>query len=525
MLIGCDGGFYATFDRGANWDHLNVLALGQFYHVAVDNRKPYRIYGGLQDNGSWGGPSQVLRGSGMVNEDWLFVRGGDGFVCRVDPTDPDLVYSESQGGAIGRRNMRTGESGFIRPQPVKKDEELRFNWNTPFILSSHNSSIVYEGAQYVFRSVKKGAEMKPISPDLTRTKAGCMSAIAESPVNPDVLWAGTDDGFLWITQDGGRNWTNVLDKLKAAGLPGPRWVCSIETSRVKEGRCYIALDGHRSNDDKPYLFVTEDFGQTWKNISANLPSNHWTRVVREDYVNPDLLYCGTEFGIWASANRGTSWTNLNNNLPTVAVHEVAQPTTASEIVVATHGRSIWVLDVASLRQMNAEALKAPATLFSPAPATRWKMETGREFPYSVDVRKFYGKNPEWGAGLDYVLNQPAKVINMKVMDVTGTVVWNNDRAPKTAGFHRLNWGLTSSATAKEGGPGGGGRRGGGGVVPAGEYKVVLTVDGKEFAQRVVVENDPNADPKAIITPGGGILSYLHEGEEEKEDEEMEKEEK
>lgn len=525
MLIGCDGGFYATFDRGATWDHLNVMALGQFYHVAVDNKKPYHVYGGLQDNGSWGGPSQVLRGSGPVNEDWLFVRGGDGFVCRVDPTDPDLVYSESQGGAIGRRNMRTGETGFIRPQPLKKDEDLRFNWNTPFILSSHNPSIVYVGAQYVFRSFKKGDEMKVISPDLTRTKAGCLSALADSPKNADVLWAGTDDGYLWITQDGGHKWDNLTEKLKAAGVPGPRWVCSIEPSRVKEGRCYVALDGHRSDDDKPYVLVTEDFGQTWKNISANLPPTSWTRVVREDYVNPELLYCGTEFGIWASVNRGGSWTNLNNNLPTVAVHEVAQPTTASEIVVATHGRSVWILDVASLRQMTSDALQAQATLFAPAPATRWKMETGREFPYSVDVRKFYGKNPEWGAGIDYVLNAPAKALSIKVVDVSGTTVWNNDRAPKTVGFHRLNWGLTSSAPAKEGAMGGGFRRGGGSVVPAGEYRVVLTVDGKEYSQKVAVENDPNADPKAIITPGGERRSYLHEGEEEKEEEDMEKEER
>ncbi len=504
MILGCDGGFYATYDRGNAWDHLNVLALGQFYHVAVDNRKPYRVYGGLQDNGSWGGPSHVLRGSGPVNDDWLFIRGGDGFVCRVDPTDPDLVYSESQGGAIGRKNLRTGEQGFIRPQPVKKDEPLRFNWNTPFILSNHNSSIFYEGAQYVFRSVKKGADLKVISPDLTRTKAGCMSALAESPLNADQLWAGTDDGNLWITRDGGLKWTNLLDNLKAAGLAGPRCVASIEPSREKEGRCYVCLDGHRSDDDKPYLFVSEDFGQTWKNISANLPSTSWTRVLREDYVNPELLYCGTEFGIWASVNRGASWTKLNGNLPTVPVHEVAQPTTASEIVIATHGRSVWVLDVASLRQMNAKALSEPVTLFAPAPATRWKIESGRESPYSVDTRKFYGKNPEWGAGIDYVLNAPAKALTLKVLDASGKAVWSTDRAPKTPGFHRQNWGLTQSGSNRRGG-----------VVPAGEYRVLLTVDGKEYAEKVVVENDPAADPKAIIVPGGEARSYLeNEGEEE-----------
>src|SRR5262249_41421046 len=216
-----------------------------------------------------------------------------------------------------------------------------------------------------------------------------------------------------------------------------------------------------------------------------------------------------EFGIWASVNRGASWTQLNNNLPTVAVHEVAQPTTASEIVVATHGRSLWVLDVASLRQMTPEALKAPATLFAPATATRWKIETGRESPYSIDVRKFYGKNPEWGTGIDYMLTQQARSASGKVRDVTGKTVRESRNPAKEAGFHRLNWDLVQSADPGPGvpggpggrpggggGPGGLGFRGSGGVVPAGEYRVVLSVDGKEFVQKVVVENDPHADPKA-----------------------------
>jgi len=220
MLIGCDGGFYVTYDRGQTWDHLNTTALAQFYHVAVDNRKPYRVYGGLQDNGSWGGPSRTLRGTGPANEDWVFLNGGDGFVCRVDPHDPDWVYAESQNGFMNRRNLKTGEGGGIRPRPVKEGEELRFNWNTPFILSNSSPHIFYCGAQYVFRSVARGDNLKAISPELTRTKKGSMTALAESPKNADVLWAGTDDGFLWVTKDGGQNWSNVTENLKAAGVPG-----------------------------------------------------------------------------------------------------------------------------------------------------------------------------------------------------------------------------------------------------------------------------------------------------------------
>jgi hypothetical protein len=475
MLLGCDGGFYATYDRGASWDHLNVLALGQFYHVAVDNRKPYRVYGGLQDNGSWGGPSRTLRGTGPANEDWQYIRGGDGFVCRIDPNDPDWVYSESQNGAIGRQNLKTGEQAGIRPRPVKQGEELRFNWNTPFILSSHNSGVFYCGAQYVFRSVSRGDNLKAISPELTRTKQGSMTALAESPKNADVLWAGTDDGHLWVTKDGGANWTNLLDNLKKAGLPGPRWVASIEPSRVREGVCYVALDGHRSDDDKPYLFATDDFGVTWKSIAGNLPPGS-TRVLREDITTSDVLYCGTEFGIWVSVNKGGAWAKLNSNLPTVAVHEVAQPTTASEIVIATHGRSVWVLDVASLRQMKPDALAAPATLFAPAVVTRWQFAPGG-FPYSRDVRKFYGTNPAPGGSVEYLLTAPAKDVSLKILDVTGKAVREFRNPPTGVGFHKLQWSPPK----------------------AGAYRVVLTVDGKEQTQMAVAEADPNADPKAVIT--------------------------
>jgi hypothetical protein len=221
-------------------------------------------------------------------------------------------------------------------------------------------------------------------------------------------------------------------------------------------------------------------------------------VLREDIVNPEVLYAGTEFGIHVSVNRGGSWAKLNNNLPTVAVHEVAQPTTASEIVVATHGRSIWILDVASLRQMSPrtekaaegeatrDPLKDPVTLFAPAPAVRWKLEGGRESPYSMNLRKFYGTNPDRRASIDYVLNKPAKELSLKVVDVTGKTLWDFRNAPKEAGFHRQKWALN--------------RTGGGPVaVPAGTYRVVLTVDGKEYVQPITVENDPHADPKAVIT--------------------------
>lgn len=524
MIIGCDGGFYTTYDSGTTWDHLNVVALGQLYHVCVDNKKPYNVYGGFQDNGSWGGPSMAMRSIGLVNDDWIYLNGGDGFVCRVDAVDPDIVYCESQGGAINRKNLRTGESRFIglrggfgggggKGGGKDAGEPQRFNWNTPFILSSHNPNIFYLGSQQVYRSIARGDNLKSISPELTRSKEGSMTALAESPRNPEVLWAGTDDGNLWVTRDGGEKWTNVYDKLKAAGLPGPRWVATIEASRTVEGRAYVCLDAHRSDDDKPYLFVTEDFGETWKPITNNLPQFGSTRVLREDYINPNVLYCGTEFGIWVSVNRGQSWANLNGNLPTVAVHEIAQPTTASEIVVATHGRSIWVVDINSIRQMAAQTtgkgtkavdpLTEPVTLFAPAPATRWRIDTS-VFPYSRDVRKFYGTNPQAGATIDYLLTAPAKAVSLKIVDVNGTTVRSFPNVSGEVGFHRNRWDLSSGGGGGgfgggKGGGGGGFGGGGGGAVPAGGYRVVLTVDGKEFTQAVIVENDPKADARAIIT--------------------------
>jgi photosystem II stability/assembly factor-like uncharacterized protein len=289
LIVGTDGGFYVSYDRAAHWEHLNNFALGQFYHVAVDNRRPYRVFGGLQDNGSWGGPSQTFRPSGPSNPDYLFVNGGDGFVCRVDPSDPDLVYAESQDGNMMRRHLKNGGSKVIRPKAQAGAGKYRFNWNTPFILSEHNPHLYYCAGNYVFRSVKQGDDLKIVSPQITRTQRGSATALAESPKNPDVLWVGADDGAVWLTRDGGKTWSDLTEKFKTAGLPGPRWVSTIEASRAAAGRCYVVFDAHRSDDDEPYVFVTDDFGQTWKSLRANLPTGS-SRVLREDIVNPELLY-------------------------------------------------------------------------------------------------------------------------------------------------------------------------------------------------------------------------------------------
>ena len=403
LLIGTDGGSYVTYDRADKWDYLNTRAVGQFYHVAVDTRKPYRVYGGMQDNGSWGGPSHTLDGQGPINSDWVMVQGGDGFVCRVDPNDPDIVYSESQEGNMVCSNLRTGARASIKPRSaqvpgpggraVGGQAPYRFNWNTPFILSSHNPSIVYSGGNFVFRSYKRGDEPKAISPELTRSGKGSASALAESPRNPDELWAGTDDGNLWVTRDGGAKWENIIAKV---GLPKRYWVATIEPSRHVAGRCYVCFDAHRSDDDEPYVYVTEDYGQTWKAIRGNLPTGS-SRCLREDLFNPDVLYLGTEFAAWASIDRGLSWTKINNNLPTVAIHELALHPTAGDMVAATHGRSLWVLDVTPLRQLKPAMVKAPATLLAPNTAVRWRREPTRGTTYGMGARDYFGENPPAGS--------------------------------------------------------------------------------------------------------------------------------
>jgi photosystem II stability/assembly factor-like uncharacterized protein len=514
LIIGCDGGFYVSYDRGAKWDYQSTMAIGQFYHVAVDNRRPYRVYGGLQDNGSWGGPTHTLDGQGPINDDWFVVGMGDGFVCRVDATDPDLVYSESQDGFIGRLNLRTGQRSFIRPRDQAGKPPYRFNWNTPFILSAHNSRIFYSGGNYVFRSLREGEDLKPISPEITRTKRGTATALAESPRNPDVLWAGTDDGYLWVTRDGGANWTNVTEKV---GLPGPRWVASIEASRFADGRAYVAYDGHRSDDDSPLVYATEDFGKTWKSLRGNLPTGS-TRVLREDPENRDLLYLGTEFAVWASLDRGAAWTKINNNLPTVAVHELAIHPSAGEVVAATHGRSLWVLDVTALRQIKPDTARAKAVLFRPGTATRWHSEPVRGQPYGSGNHRFVGENPPRGASIYYALSAKAQKVLLQVLDYTGKAVRSLE-VKNEPGLHRVVWDLTRTSPAESGLLGGLGSllavtglgpeavaaartRGRAALpVPAGMYRVVLSVDGQSFEQGLRLENDPVLKATDIVADG------------------------
>jgi hypothetical protein len=325
-------------------------------------------------------------------------------------------------------------------------------------LSSHNSKIFYSAGNYVFRSLDRGNNLLPISPELTLTKRGSATALAESSRNPNVLYVGTDDGALWATKNGGHEWTNITKNL---GLKDPRWVSTIETSRHVDGRVYVCLDAHRSDDDEPYVFVSEDFGATFRSLRANLPWGS-TRCLREDPLNQNLLFCGTEFNLWCSLDRGGNWTKLNNNLPTVAIHEVAIHPTNGEMVVATHGRSIWACDISALRQLSAEHLREKIALHKPIDVIRWQSDPNR----GRTNRRFIGTNPAGGAQFWYSLPTKAERVSLRIEDIEGRVV-RELRGAAEPGLHRANWDLVRQPPAASGQRSGRGRGGRGGTPASG----------------------------------------------------------
>jgi photosystem II stability/assembly factor-like uncharacterized protein len=518
ILLGNDGGAYFTYDRGDTWDHMNNVAVGTFYHVSVDNQPVYWVYGGLQDNGSWAGPNRTRNG-GTINEDWVSIGGGDGFVAFAHPDDPNIVFAESQNGAMSRRDLRTNQSTSLRPQ-APEGERYRFNWKTPMMISQHNSSVFYAAGNRVFKSDHLGDDLQAISPEITRNNRGAATALAESPLDANVLYVGSEDGALWATTDGGDTWINRTYNVP---LPGPRWVATLEASRYAVGRVYAAFDAHRSDDDNPYVYVSEDYGATWHDITSNLP---WgpTRALREDAENESLLYVGHEYGVFASLDRGLSWTKINNNHPTVSVQEIAVHPTAGEIVTGTHGRSFWILDVTALRQMTPETLAAPSHLYQPADLVRWRTTPRRG---RTGMGAFVGENPPAGAQIFYSLNASVTEASLAILDSAGESVrtLQIEDAGKEPGLHRITWdgrgnppvqtqggqggrgargtrGGARGARGRGGRGGGRGRRGGGGrgrggqragpLLPLGTYSVVLTLDGTDLTQVVEVVDDPES---------------------------------
>ncbi|MCP4662515.1 MAG: glycosyl hydrolase [bacterium] len=357
VITGNDGGLDVSYDGGKSWLKLDAQPVGQFYTVEVDMAEPYNIYGGLQDNG-------VLKGSSTSRpriDPWRFIGGGDGMYVQVDPRDNATTYLGYQFGFYSR--IGAGKRQSVRPRDQLKEPALRYNWSTPVLLSEHNADVLYFGANQLFRSLDQGETWKATSPDLTRSENrgnvpfATLTTLAESPLEFGLLWAGTDDGNVWVTDDGGVEWTEV-----SGALPADRWVTRVEASRHQRDRAWVSLSGYRDDDVASYLYATEDLGATWTAISAGLPAEP-INVIREDPVNPDVLYVGTDRGVYVSLERGASWQALGVGMPNVPVHDLIVHPRDRELVAGTHGRSVWVIDALPIQELTPEVREAPAHLF------------------------------------------------------------------------------------------------------------------------------------------------------------------
>ena len=372
MFLGSDGGIYETWDGGLSMMHYHHLPLGEIYMVEVDNHEPYNIYIGLQDHEAWKAPSNSWSGEIGI-EDWVIVGMWDGMYCKVDPEDNRWLYFTSQFGAHHRVDQSIGERVPISPVPPEGGERYRYTWNTPIVLSPHNSRILYTGGQKLLRSLDRGDHWEEISPDLTYNDkvkiAGTghvmyctIVTIDESPLKPGVIWVGTDDGRVHLTRNHGATWEEFTADLEKLGVPHERWVSRVAASKHVNGRAYVSYNGYRNDDFKPYLYVTEDFGKTWKDIGKGLP-DYPINVVFEDHKNPDLIFVGNDHGVYYTLDRGETWIRMKENLPPVVVRDLLVHPTAGDLVVGTYGRAAWVTDITPLQQFTSELKKSDFHLF------------------------------------------------------------------------------------------------------------------------------------------------------------------
>ncbi|MGF1581645.1 MAG: WD40/YVTN/BNR-like repeat-containing protein [Gemmataceae bacterium] len=491
VLLGNDGGFHISYDRAQTWDHVYNLPLTQFYAIGTDMRKPYYVYGGTQDNGTYGGPSRSRNPSGTGRFEWDKVGGGDGFYVQVDPNDHNIIFLESQFGVLRRVHLSSGQSKFIRPkQSDPTGPRDRYNWNSPILMSHFDPRVIYFGGNKVFKSYNRGDNWTVISPDLTTADpsklAGnvphcTITTIAESPKNRDMLLVGTDDGNVQWTNDGGKTWTNMRDRFPLR--PATWWCSRVELSHHDTNVAYVSFTGYREDDFRPFVFMTEDQGKTWKSIIGNLdqlsPSVGSINVIKEDPRNPNLLYVGSEFGVFVSLNRGKNWLPLNNELPRVSVQDLLIHSRDRDLVIGTHGRGAFVVNVSPLQEMADKVIKSKVHLFSIPNAVLWQRVARKGISGN---RKFYAPNPPSGARITIYLKDKIeeKGSSLKVLDSkdkTVTVL----KVPTTAGLHQVRWSLTRGTKTRS--------RFGTRVGP-GRYTVVLKIGESELRQPLVVEADP-----------------------------------
>ncbi|MCH8286770.1 hypothetical protein IIB79_09630, partial [candidate division KSB1 bacterium] len=567
FYLGNDGGSYLTHDHGETFRLFDNFVISQFYAVGVDMRDPYYVYGGLQDNGTWGGPSRSRDSGGIFTDHWKSVGGGDGFHAQPDPSDWTTVYVESQGGSISRRNIALGTSNGIRPNrnnivnwdeyvteeilqtqlekgftargrggrgggrggaggrgqgeepPPQQGNPFRFNWSSPIVLSPHNPRTVFFGGNHLFKSVNRGDSWQIISPDLSKNDPintrretggitrdvtgaetyGAIITVSESPLTPGLIWVGTDDGNVQLSRNGGINWSNVRNNVP--GVPEQLWVSRVEASHFEEGTAYLTFDGHRSDNFTPWVFKTTNYGQNWTNISNNIPDGHAVYVIKEDLKNSNLLFVGTEFAVFYSINGGDSWEKLNRNMPTVAVHDLVIHPRDGDLIAATHGRGIWILDdITPLQQLTDEVKEQDAHLFDIKTATIWRnMNRGGSRGHFL----FRGENPQNTPFITYYI-KPGLTGEVKIE------ISNLDGSSKRSiteqaepGINKVAWNGQFDTDRQDGRGGRGGGRGGRGRggrggfnSPIGQYLVKMTFQGETYSTTLTVRRDP-------IETGGG----------------------
>ncbi len=522
MWHGQDGGIGVSYDGGESWEAVYNIPLGQFYQVHADNRLPfYNVMGGLQDNGSWSGPSRTREPAGIMNDDWRMVSFGDGFYVINHPDNHDLYLSESQGGDIVWTDFRSREQQSINPWGrgsgggPAAGQKFRFNWNAPIVFSPHDKTTVFFAGNVVFKTPDFGKTWEQISPDLTtndpeklkdsggpiaieNTTAeyhGTIISIAESPVQKGQIWVGTDDGNLQVTTDGGKNWRNLVKNVSGIGANSP--VSHVEPSRTNANTAYVSFDRHMFDDFRPYIFKTTDAGRSWTNISSNLPAKAYVQVIREDPKNTNLLYAGTELGLFASYNGGKDWLALNlKNLPNVAIHDIVIHPRENDLILATHGRSIWIFDDATaIQQMTPQIINSNAHLFAVRPALRY---TARFSRYGIGDKVFTGPNPPAGALITYYLKEKLDdkaTLKLQIFDRDGKLVQDIERPSREKGLNRIAWNLRLGGPEVRRPPteeqiAFGGAPRGPQVLP-GTYTVKLTVNDKTLEERVEVKLDPS----------------------------------
>ncbi len=454
-LDGCDGGVYETWDRAAHWQFKANLPVSQFYDVTADNSQPfYYVYGGMQDNNSYGVPSRTRNVNGIMNSDWFVTWGGDGFRTVVDPEDPDTVYSELQYGTLVRYDRRTGERTGISPMEPKGAEPYRWNWDSPLIISPHAHTRLYFGANQLFRSDDRGDTWRAISPDLTRqidrnklpvmgkvwsadavaknastSFYGNTVALAESPQKEGLIYIGTDDGLIQVTEDGGQHWTKYE---KFPGVPDNTYVSRLAASRYDANTVYAAFDNHKNGDFKPYLLKSTDAGKSWASIASNLPENGPVLAFVEDPVNPKLLFAGTEFGLWFTIDGGGKWIQLKGSFPTISVHDIVIQAREGDLVVGTFGRGIYILDdLRPLRVLKPEALDGQAVLYPVKKALLYvqAQPLGGRGKASQGSAFYIAENPPFGAVFTYYLKDKLKTLKEKRQEAEKEAAKKNATAP------------------------------------------------------------------------------------------------